>query len=244
MKKSMMRGKETKMRYLVVIPARGGSKGIPHKNIYPIQGKPLLEYTLECIGQVDFEGDVVVSTDDSLIAKVASKYTDVVVVQRPAEISGDTAKTEAALIHALEYMKKTYDKAYDAVITLQATSPLRKSSTIQSFMEEFECNLSKYDALLTLNEDRSDFWIKTEHGQYRRLYPDAPRRRQEREPLYVENSAIYATLTESLLDTGTVLGRNVNGYVIDEIEAVDINEWADIYTVEGIFALQNEKDKE
>lgn len=232
------------MRYLVVIPARGGSKGIPHKNIYPIQGKPLLEYTLDCIGQVDFEGDIVVSTDDSMIAEVAAKYKDVIVVERPAEISGDTAKTEAALIHALDYMKETYNKVYDAVITLQATSPLRKSSTIQDFLKQFESNLPAYDALLTLTENRSDFWIKTANGQYRRLYPEAPRRRQEREPLYVENSAIYATLTESLLDTRSVLGKNVTGYVIDEIEAVDINEWADIYTVEGIFALQNKKDKE
>ncbi len=232
------------MRYLVVIPARGGSKGIPHKNIYPIQGKPLLEYTLDCIGQADFEGDIVVSTDDSMIAEVAAKYESVLVVERPAEISGDTAKTEDALIHALDYMKEKYDKEYDAVITLQATSPLRKSRTIQDFLKQFESNLPTYDALLTLSENRSDFWIKAESGQYRRLYPNAPRRRQEREPLYVENSAIYATMAKSLLDTGSVLGKNVTGYVIDEIEAVDINEWADIYTVEGIFALQNKEDKE
>ena len=232
------------MRYLVVIPARGGSKGIPHKNIYPIQGKPLLEYTLDCIGQADFEGDIVVSTDDSMIAEVAAKYESVVVVERPAEISGDTAKTEAALIHALDYMKEKYDKVYDAVITLQATSPLRKSSTIQDFLKQFEFNLPTYDALLTLTENRNDFWIQTENGQYRRLYPDAPRRRQEREPLYVENSAIYATMAKSLLDTGSVLGKNVTGYVIDEMEAVDINEWMDIYTVEGILALRSKKDKE
>ncbi|MDD6072595.1 MAG: acylneuraminate cytidylyltransferase family protein [Clostridiales bacterium] len=232
------------MRYLVVIPARGGSKGIPHKNIYPIQGKPLLEYALDCISQVEFEGDVAVSTDDSMIAAVAAKYENVVVVERPAEISGDTAKPEAALIHALNYMKEQYNKEYDAVITLQATSPLRKSETVQAFLAKFEENLPEYDTLLTLSENRSDFWIKTEDGQYRRLYPDAPRRRQERTPLYVENSAIYATMKDSLLETESVLGKKATGYVIDEMEAVDINEWMDIYTVEGILALQNKKDKE
>ena len=232
------------MRYLVVIPARGGSKGIPHKNIYPIQGKPLLQYTLDCIEQVEFEGDIVVSTDDLMIAEVADKNKNVVVVNRPAEISGDTAKTEDALLHALTYMKEQYNKTYDAVVTLQATSPLRKSSTIQKFLSEFEHNLPTHDALLTLTENRSDFWIKTQEAQYRRLYPHAPRRRQEREPLFVENSAIYATLTESLRDTRSVLGKNVTGYVIDDMEAVDINEWADVYTVEGILALQNKKDKE
>lgn len=232
------------MRYLVVIPARGGSKGIPHKNIYPIQGKPLLTYTLDCISQVKFEGDVVVSTDDSMIADVAVRYEDVVIIERPMEISGDTAKTEDALIHALNYMKAQYDKDYDAVITLQATSPLRKRETVQAFLARFEENLPEYDTLLTLSENRSDFWIKTEDGQYRRLYPDAPRRRQERTPLYVENSAIYATLKESLLETESVLGKKATGYVIDEMEAVDINEWMDIYTVEGILALQNKKDEE
>lgn len=231
------------MRYLVVIPARGGSKGIPHKNIYRIAGKPLLVYAIESMSGVEYEGDLVVSTDDDEIAAIALKYENVMVIKRPDEISHDTAKTEAALIHALKYMEEKYDKKYDAVVTLQPTSPLRESRTIQDFLRAYERDIQKYDALLTLSEDRSDFWIQKPDGSYGRLFPDAPRRRQERNPLYVENSAIYVTSRESLLECNSVLGKRVNGYVINTAEGVDINEFSDIAMAESLL-LQKERDKE
>ena len=222
------------MRYLIVIPARGGSKGIPHKNIYPVAGKPLLEYAIESIKSVKYEGDLVVSTDDREIAEVAAKHPEVTIIDRPAEISHDTASTEDALIHAVDYMKNTYHRTYDAVVTLQATSPLRKSSTIQSFLDEFEKMRNEYDAYLTLTEDRSDFWVRTTDGHFARRDPKAPRRRQEREPLFVENSAIYVTDTQSLIHNHSVLGSRVNGYVIDAEEGVDINEFSDIALAESL----------
>ena len=229
------------MKYLVVIPARGGSKGIPRKNIFPLAGKPLLEYAIECICDVQFDGDVVVSTDDELIADVASRYNKVTVIRRPKEISGDTASTEAALIHALGIMEENTGQTYDAVITLQPTSPLRTSETIQKFLKAYEKAADRYDAMLTLSEDRSDFWIKKEDGSYGRLFPDAPRRRQERKPLYVENSAIYVTRKESLLESRSVLGNNVNGYVIDPVEGIDINEISDIALAETVLQMRKGK---
>lgn len=229
------------MNYLVVIPARGGSKGILHKNIYPIAGKPLLEYAIESILQVDFTGDVTVSTDDEEIAAVAKKYETVIVIDRPEEISNDRASTEEVLVHAIEFMKENYHQEYDAVITLQPTSPLRRSATIRDFMDEYESSIEIYDAMLTLTEDRSDFWVQKEDGSFSRLNPGAPRRRQERKPLYVENSAIYVTKTESLLACRSVLGTNVNGYVIDSIEGVDINEFVDIAIAESLMLQERKK---
>lgn len=233
-----MTNKKKKLKYLVVIPARGGSKGIPHKNIYPLAGKPLIEYAIESIENVIFDGDVVVSTDDEMIMNVVSKYSEVIIIRRPDEISGDTASTEDALIHSLDYMKNTYSREYDAVITLQATSPLRKSATIQKFIDEFEDNSDRFDAYLTLTEDRSDFWIKNGDGIFQRIDPKAPRRRQEREPLYVENSAIYVTSVDSLRETHSVLGNNVNGFIIDYNESVDINELADIALAESLLTKE------
>lgn len=229
------------MRYLVVIPARGGSKGIPYKNIYKVAGKPLLEYAIDCMKEVKFEGDLVVSTDDDKIASVAEKYEFVTVIKRPDDISNDTAKTEAALIHALAYMKEMYGKDYDAVVTLQPTSPLRKSRTVQEFMAAYEKGAEEFDAILTLSEDRSDFWVKKEDGSYGRLFPDAPRRRQERAPLFVENSAIYITKKESLIECNSVLGKKVNGYVIDTSEGVDINELSDIMLAESLLLQEREE---
>ena len=223
------------MQHLIVIPARGGSKGIPGKNIFPINGKALLEYTIEVALEASLENaDIAVSTDSEKIKAVANKYKDIYVVDRPAEISGDKASTESALLHALDFMEKSYKKNYDSVITLQATSPLRKSETLRRLIEEFENGYPKFDALLSLNENRSDFWQEVKQGSYERLFKDAPRRRQERKPLYVENSAYYITGVDALRATKSVLGNVVNGFLIDEYEAIDINEMIDIYIAEGI----------
>ena len=229
------------MQKLIVIPARGGSKGIPGKNIYPVDGKPLLGYTLEFIQKANIsDADVVVSTDSDEIKKVARQYEGITIIDRPENISGDTASTEAALLHALDYMGEMKNKEYDYVITLQATSPLREIDTLKKIIDEYERKYPEYDALLSLNENRSDFWHKTSIDSFEPLFKNASRRRQEREPLYVENSAYYITDVKALRATGSVLGTSVNGYLISDIEAVDINEMIDIYIVEGIIkAMHN-----
>lgn len=229
------------MKYLVVIPARGGSKGIPMKNIYPLNGKPLLLYSLEMMKQVEFDGDVAVSTDSEKIKETALIIPGIDVIDRPQDISGDSASTESALIHAIEVMEKRKNCSYDAIVTLQATSPLRKPATVKKCFEQYEADREKYDALLTLTESRTDYWIREGENHYRRLYPDAPRRRQDREPIYIENSAVYITDKKSLMETNSVLGHHVNGYVISEQESVDINEPVDILLAEEL--LRKEKQK-
>lgn len=222
------------MKFLIVIPARGGSKGIPLKNIYPVGGKPLLMYSLEMIKQVEFDGDVAVSTDSGKIKEVAAFVPGIEIVDRPEDIAGDNASTESALLHALKIMEERKGYIYDAVVTLQATSPLRTPQTVKACLERYETDRGKYDALLTLTETRTDYWIKDGEAHYRRLYPDAPRRRQDRDPIYIENSAIYITDKQSLIETGSVLGHAVNGYVISEREGVDINEPVDILLAEEL----------
>ena len=230
------------MKFLVVIPARGGSKGIPMKNIYPVNGKPLLTYSLEMMREVVFDGDVVVSTDSEQIKEVALRTPGSDVVDRPQDISGDKASTESALIHALHVMEEQKGCTYDAVVTLQATSPLRKAGTVKACFEKYEADREKYDALLTLTETRTDYWIKEGGDHYRRLYPDAPRRRQDRDPIYIENSAVYITDRQSLLETNSVLGHCVNGYVIPEREGVDINEPIDILLAEELIRNGGENE--
>lgn len=227
------------MKILAVIPARGGSKGIPKKNIYPLLGKPLLEYTLECAIKADVCEDIVVSTDSNEIMSIARNYKQIIIVPRPSDISGDAATTESALIHAINYLKNLYNKQYDAVMTLQATSPLRKVETIKTFIESYERNYDKYDAMLTLHENRIDHWVCDDNGKFERLYPNAPRRRQERKPLYMENSCIYITSVDSLLATKSVLGYRPNGFIISEEEGMDINEPIDIKIIEGIMGGNN-----
>lgn len=227
------------MRYLAVVPARGGSKGIPKKNIVPLCGKPLLGYTLEWMARVQekepqMQIDVVVSTDSDEIASVAKKYCNVEVVMRPSNISGDTASTEMALFHAIEAMQAEKNVVYDAVLTLQPTSPFRREQTFINFIHQFEDDIDKFDALLSLHETRTDYWILKDDGMYGRLHPDASRRRQEREPMYIENSAYYVTKIKALYRTKSVLGTKVNGFLIDETEGLDINTPIDLAIAEAM----------
>ncbi len=221
------------MRILVVIPARGGSKGILLKNIYPIKGKPMLSYAINSMIASKVSCTIAVSTDSDKIAEAARRYEEVIVIKRPDDISTDTASTESALLHALQYMKEQYDKSYDYIMTLPVTSPLRKPSTIKEFVDSFDRKKDIYDAQLTLHASYSDYWIKDKKGEFSRLYKNAPRRRQERDPIYIENSAIYITSVKSLIKTGIILGSNPTGFIIDEIEGLDINELNDVKIVES-----------
>ncbi len=224
------------MNILAVITARGGSKGIPKKNIVPLCGKPLLVYTIESALAAKLNGRVVVSTDDDEIAAVAKKYR-VQVIKRPPEISGDTASSESALLHALDVLEK--EKYFpDAILLLQPTSPLRKAETIRKFVAKFEDIKDEYEAMLSLHKDKTDFWVN-KGGVFSRLFPNAPRRRQAREPLYAENSALYITNVEALRKTNSVLGSVTAGFVIDADEAVDINEPRDILLAELLLKKRN-----
>ncbi len=228
------------MQKLIVIPARGGSKGIVGKNIYPINGKPLLSYTLEMVEKAKLDDvDVVVSTDSEEIKNIALNYKFVEVVDRPEDISGDNAKTEYALLHAVNVMEARTGKKYHAVITLQPTSPLRTVETFKRFISNYEACYPKYDAMLSLNENRTDFWIRNKDGSFKRRDASAPRRRQEREPLYAENSAYYITEVQALKETLSVLGKKCNGFIISDEEAVDINEPVDILIAESMLKYKN-----
>ena len=228
------------MNNLIVLPARGGSKGIPLINIFPLNGKPLLEYTIETIleAQIEFT-DIVVSKDSEKINEVASKYEGIFVVDRPDYLASDTASTEDALLHALDYMEQKLGKKYEAILTLQPTSPLRKKETLIDFIREYENNKNNYDALLALTEDRTDMWILDDDNRFCRLNPNAPRRRQDRKPMYKENSAYYITDVEILRKTHSVLGSNVGGYVISDREGIDINEPIDLKIAEAFLNDSN-----
>lgn len=216
---------------VAIIPARGGSKGIPKKNIALLNGKPLLAYTIESAIASTVVKDIFVSTDSEEIAEVAKKYGSKVIM-RPSEISHDAASTESALIHAIEFIGQEYNWSPDYVLTLPPTSPLRSAKTIKEFVRYFFSLDGKFDAMLSLTVHTGDFWKKDSCGNFFRLFPDAPRRRQDRDPLYLENSAIYITKTESLLSTKSILGENCTGFIINEIEATDINEPIDLLWAE------------
>ena len=115
---------------IVIIPARGGSKGLPNKNMYPINGKPLIEWTLEQAKISKYLDKIIVSTDDNNIMDLA-KRKGAKIIERPMNLSGDNASSESALIHSIDILNRKFNSQPDIIVFLQATSPLRKKNDIK-----------------------------------------------------------------------------------------------------------------
>ncbi len=208
---------------IVVVPARGGSRRVPRKNIRELAGRPLITWTLASLALADIGGTAVVSTDDVEVAEVAVG-SGVRVVRRPSELATDDASTETVLLHAIAELAADGISA-EWVMTLPPTSPFRTPATIAAFADR-ALRGSDYDCFFSVHADRGDFWLKSDAG-WSRLFPEAPRSQQQREPMYVENSAVYVTRISSLQATGSILGDKSSAIEIDRLEGFDLNDELD-----------------
>jgi len=184
------------MEVLCIIPARGGSKGIPKKNIKLLAGKPLIAHTIEIAKKSNRITKIVVSTDDDEIKEISKKY-GAEVIKRPAEISGDFASSESALLHVLEELKKE-DYVPDLIVFLQCTSPLTTFEDIDGTINVLENKnadtaFAAVDFHYFLWKKTSDDVIGINHDKNKRLM------RQEREPQYKEAGAVYVMKTSGFL---------------------------------------------
>lgn len=214
-------------RVLGVVPARGGSKGVPRKNIRPLAGEPLIGHTLRTARQVAEIDLLVVSTDDDEIASVSRSY-DVRPIERPASLASDTAPTEAALLQVLDVLAGE-GQPFDIVLVLEPTSPFRSAGTIARAIAL--CASGPAPSVLAVRETRENIGFIRD-GCFRPVVPGAPRRRQERQPMYVESSTIYACRVDYLRRTGTLVAEDWGALVVPEVEAADINTEDDFQLVE------------
>lgn len=211
---------------LAIIPARGGSKGVPRKNIRLIAGKPLIAWTIQEALKSRYIDRLIVSTDDHEIAEIARKLGCEVPFIRPAELSKDETPGIAPVLHAIKTIP-----GYDFVVLLQPTSPLRRHADIDCCIEL--CQSKKADTCVSVCEpDKSPYWMFTinDLGRMERL-PDsgqAAARRQDLPAVYALNGAVYVadiktlSLTESLLTTNTV------PYVMSKTTSIDIDTETDL----------------
>ena len=221
------------MKCLIIIPARGGSKRIPHKNIALLQGKPLIQYTIDCVRDAGLSDFLVVSTEDLTIAQVAKK-NGVIVMNRPLELSKDNTSTEKVLLNVLDQFEIDGEVLPEWVMTLPPTSPLRSASSLTYFLEKLDLVNEDIDCVMSVTENKGDFWNFKTDGSFQRLFPDAPRRQQDRDSLFEENSSIYLTRVSALKETGSILGRKVLGIPISHYEGLDINNINDLEYAEAL----------
>ena len=212
---------------LAIIPARGGSKGIPHKNIIDLCGKPLIAYTIEAALKSKYIDYVLVSTDDEQIASVAKKYRAQVPFMRPAELASDTARTLDAILHSINTLKDM-GKRFSDLVLLQPTEPLRTSTDIDRAIELYYEN--NRQSLVSVSEvDDHPILIRTIEGN--RLKPllnvSSTCRRQDMPKYYRVNGCIYINPIEEINES-TSFNDNSIPYVMEKNHSVDIDELSDL----------------
>ena len=222
------------VRVLGVVPARGGSKGVQRKNIRPLAGEPLIGHTLRTARQVEEIDLLVVSTDDDEIASVSRSYY-VRSIKRPASLASDTSPTEAALLQVLDVLAEE-GQLFDIVLVLEPTSPFRSAGTIARAIAM--CVDGKIPSVLAVRETRENIGYIRD-GFFRPVVPGARRRRQERQPMYIECSTIYACRVDYIRRTGTLVAEDWGALVVPDVEAADINTEDDFKLVESL--MQNRR---
>jgi CMP-N,N'-diacetyllegionaminic acid synthase len=219
---------------LAIIPARGGSKGIPGKNLRPLAGKPLLVHTIEHALAAAQVSRVVVSTDDAEIADVARR-AGAEVVDRPAEIAGDDAPSEAALRHVLDVLAARERYAPDLVVFLQCTAPIRRPGDVDGAIRKLV--ESGADSLLSVVPAHCFLWRETDGRAVAVNYdPERRPRRQDRAPEYRENGSIYVFAPRVLRERHNRLGGEIVLYEMDARSAVDIDDPEDLALCEHLLA--------
>lgn len=219
------------LNVIAIIPARGGSKSIPKKNIKLLNGKPLIEYTINAAIKSKLITSIVVSTDDDEIFEVCSKFKQLVIIRRPEYLASDTSSTEDCLMHAIEEFKIKFDDTPDIILTLEPTSPLRTSNTIDKCIKIFLETDS--DSVISLVESRECFG-KIINNKFKHLAPNQARRRQDRDPLYKECGTIYGTRLSTLMDKKSVFGDIIHPLIVPQRESYDINYDDDFNLIEAL----------
>lgn len=217
------KGMDRLMKILAVIPARGGSKGIPRKNVRLMAGKPLIAYAIQNAKSCPLIADTVVTTDDEEALSIAKIYGADAIARRPG-LAGDDVTLDPVVYDALLQMEGKNACTYDAVVTLQATSPLLKASTLTHALEEFQKDGK--DTYISASNQAHLSWGK-EGGRYFPNYQER-KNRQSLPPHYVEAGAFLIT-RRRCISAGSRIGASVSIYEIGEEEAVDIDtprDWA------------------
>lgn len=216
------------MKILYVIPARGGSKGIPGKNIKSLNGKPLIEYSIDVARQLTTDENICVSTDDIAIKNVAESYGLNVPFMRPDYLATDKAGSNGVILHAYQYYVEL-GRHYDAIVLLQPTSPFRLSRDIQNAIDLYS---DKVDMVVSVKEATTNPYYNSyevnEQGYLHISKGDGKyQRRQDVPKAYEFNGAVYVINPTSLIEKGMENFDKIVMSEMDEIHSLDLDTLLD-----------------
>jgi len=227
------------MQLLCIIPARCGSKGIPHKNIVDVNGKPLIQYTIEIAKQLKINNkikELIVSTDCKEVAGIVEKLGVSVPFLRPENISNNSAKSIDYVTHAINFFEKINIK-YDAVILLQPTSPLKTYSDVTCAINMF--NKNQNDSLMSAYKEETINNLIMYHKDKDRAIPlredhNLGIRRQAHGAVYVRNGAIYITNVDYLKKRQKIISDAPLMYEMSKKNSINIDNYEDLEYVRSL----------
>lgn len=208
------------MKIIAVIPARGGSKGIPRKNIKLMNNRPLISYAIRTALRTEMIADVLVSTDDDEIADISGMY-GAKVIPRPAHLAGDDVTLDPVIHHAVECYEKENGRV-DVVITMQPTSPLLKAQTFDKALESF-FGMNVDTMISAVNKPHLSWGEKD--GAYFPLYEK--RLNRQYLPKHLMETGAFVITKREFVTEHSRLGKNINLYEVPDEESVDIDDYAD-----------------
>ena len=226
-----------KDRIVAFIPARGGSKGVPKKNIKVLAGKPLIAWRIEQALASNLIDRVIVSTDCPQIAEVAEQYGAEVPFIRPKNISGDKVTTESAMLHCCDYLQKKKELP-GLFILIQATSPIRSDDQLDRAIIKFKKN--DYDSLLTVSKSHRFTWKNKSNPEASYDFKNRPRRQDIKEETqeYIETGSFYITKTKMLMESKNRLVGKIGLFETPEDESYEIDNMVDFVICEEILKLK------
>jgi CMP-N,N'-diacetyllegionaminic acid synthase len=230
----LTRKKTVVMSNLCIIPARGGSRGVPRKNLRVVAGKPLIAWTIRQAVAASRIDRIVVSTDDGEIADVARRYGAEVPFLRPAELATDTAPTEPVLIHVVDELRQSEGYRPKSVVLLQPTCPVRKAGSVDRAIARFE--EEQADSLLSVREIHPFLWRDEVEPKALYDFVNRPRRQDvaAADRLFEETGSIYITDVGLLLCSKNRLGGKVALFAMEAEESWDIDTESDFAVAEAL----------
>ena len=230
-------------RVLAVIPARGGSKGFPGKNIARLNGKRVLEYSVESAKKSSYIDDLILSTDSVEISQIGEELGISVPFLRPSYLAKDTSETVDVLIHAIEFMQKSKNIEYDFVILLEPTSPLREACDIDRALEILSQSSYAKSIVSVANTGRLNPAFLVYQSSKNVLMPYVVeslkhKRRQEIEEIYFLEGTIYISEVKTLMEEKSFYHKKTIGFEVPEWKAYELDSELDFVIITAILEWQ------